>query len=342
MCTSALKVIVVAAMALAFSRGTQSASALDDPVYTRPQRLVDIGGRRMNIRCLGEGSPVVVFDSGLSDSNIQWAYVLPAVAERTRACAYDRAGMGFSDPSDRPSSSANIVDDLQRVLAAAGVAPPYVLVGHSFGGLNVRLFASTHLAQIAGLVLVDAAMEDGTQWFAAAEGKADSRMAQRYERHQRCVAALEASHQAYAPGSDLRRICVDETSPYFGPRMNEAIARMQTGLVYQRAQLSEVENGLNGVSQAQMRAERRYLGDLPLVVLTRTLDPHTLPQQEREPRLLALWAMHEQLASYSARGEHRGVAGTGHYIQLDRPEVVIAAINDVVIAARAAAQPFPR
>jgi pimeloyl-ACP methyl ester carboxylesterase len=106
--------------------GEKSTAVIDDVAYEKPQRLVAIEhGRRLNIYCTGTGSPTVIFDSGLGGKTAVWGLVQPAVAEHTRACSYDRAGLGFSDPPDRPSTSANMVDDLHRLLRAAGIRPPF-------------------------------------------------------------------------------------------------------------------------------------------------------------------------------------------------------------------------
>src|SRR5262245_57111357 len=100
-----------------------SPGAAENP-YLRPQRLVDMGGRQMNLYCLGHGQPPVVFAGRLSSTTITWHKVQPAVARQVRACSYDRAGLGFSDESPRPGTSANIVDDLHTLLRAAGEKPP--------------------------------------------------------------------------------------------------------------------------------------------------------------------------------------------------------------------------
>jgi pimeloyl-ACP methyl ester carboxylesterase len=139
----------------------RSTTVIDGPAYAHAQRLVEIEpGRRLNLYCTGKGSPTVVFDSGGGDETIAWAPVQPVIAAHTQACSYDRAGLGFSDPSKRTSDSTNIVDDLHRLLTAAAIKPPYVLVGASYGGLNVRLYADTYPTDVAGMVLVDSTSED--------------------------------------------------------------------------------------------------------------------------------------------------------------------------------------
>jgi pimeloyl-ACP methyl ester carboxylesterase len=123
-------------------------------------RRFDVGGFRLNLRCEGEGSPAVVLDAGAGDTLATWEWVTPGVRKLTRICVYDRAGLGKSDPGPKPRTSTRIVAELHELLSRARVPPPYVLVGHSFGGLNARLFASRFPDEVSGLVLVDATPED--------------------------------------------------------------------------------------------------------------------------------------------------------------------------------------
>ncbi len=129
--------------------------------------LVDVGGYRLRIDCVGSGSPTVVMDAGLNLTRSMWDGVRPELARVARVCAYDRAGLGRSEPGPRPRTTQQIVDELHALLANARIPGPYVLVGHSFGGLNVRLYANRHPEQVAGLVLVDASHEDQYARFAA-------------------------------------------------------------------------------------------------------------------------------------------------------------------------------
>lgn len=133
---------------------------------TSGERLVDIGGQQLFLRCLGAGTPTVIFEAGLGDTADEWLPVQRAVAAFTRACAYDRAGLGRSaaGPVSRPRTAERMVTELRALLAAAGVSAPYVLVGHSAGGLIMQLFAASHPAEVAGLVLVDSAHELHFGW----------------------------------------------------------------------------------------------------------------------------------------------------------------------------------
>ena len=125
-----------------------------------PGKLVDVGGYRMHIYCTGQGSPTVILDSGLGDSYVVWQKVQPQIEKLSRICSYDRAGIGYSEPSSRPRTSRVMAEELHTLLKTAGIAPPYVLVGHSMEGYTVRLFASLYPSEVAGMVLVDASHPD--------------------------------------------------------------------------------------------------------------------------------------------------------------------------------------
>src|SRR5690348_12778309 len=130
-------------------------------LYPPPGKLVDIGGRRLELDCRGTGSPTVVFESGLDSLGaISWSSVQSEIAKTTRACAYSRAGIMWSDPSDRPFSSVNVAEDLHKTLAYASEKPPYVLVVHSLGGPYALTFIHRYGSDVAGVVFVDASHPD--------------------------------------------------------------------------------------------------------------------------------------------------------------------------------------
>ena len=122
-----------------------------------PGHLVDVGGCRLHIHALGERRPAVVFDAALGGSSISWTFVHPPVAAFARSVAYDRAGFGWSDAGPLPRTAGRAADELHTLLARAGEPPPFLLVGHSFGSLVMRIFAARYRADTAGLVLVDPA-----------------------------------------------------------------------------------------------------------------------------------------------------------------------------------------
>ncbi len=136
------------------------ASAVDASRYPAPGKLIDVGGYRLHINCTGAGRTTVILDAGLGGSSLDWSRVQPGVATFTRVCSYDRAGYGWSDSGPKPRTSGRIVAELHALLVKAGIPGPYILVGQSFGGLNVRLYAYTYPHEVVGMVLVDASHED--------------------------------------------------------------------------------------------------------------------------------------------------------------------------------------
>ncbi len=145
------------ALAIAFFLSPAGAAAAPgDEVYSRPGLLAPAGdGARLNFTCLGQGSPTVVFDAGWCDWAPAWAVVQPRIAAFTRACAYDRAGSGFSEPGPMPRTTARIATELHDALRAGKISGPFVLVGSAYGGDHVRAFADLFPSEVVGLVLID-------------------------------------------------------------------------------------------------------------------------------------------------------------------------------------------
>ena len=137
------------------------ATAAERRAYPAPGQLVDVGGYRLHLYCEGQGSPTVILDSANQGTVSNWAWIQPSLARITRVCAYDRVGEGWSDASPHPQDTRQNAEALHSLLANAGVAPPYVLVGHSFGGLYTRMFAETYPSEIAGMVFVEGTHPDG-------------------------------------------------------------------------------------------------------------------------------------------------------------------------------------
>jgi len=123
-------------------------------------RMVDIGGRSLALTCMGEGTPVVVLETGLGAESSEWDAVQRKIAQITRVCRYDRARRGLSDVAPSPRTGLDMTSDLHALLRVAGIAGPYVLVGHSFGGLLMQLFAHRFADEVCGVVLVDAMHQD--------------------------------------------------------------------------------------------------------------------------------------------------------------------------------------
>lgn len=304
-------------------------AVVDDAVYTQPQRLVDLGdGRRLNLHCSGSGSPTVIFDSGLGDSSKAWGLVQPAVAQFTRACSYDRAGLGFSDPTPRPGSSVTAVADLHQLVRAAGLESPLVLVGHSYGGMNVRLYAATYPGEVAGLVLVDGSLEDLALPFWDIDGAFVTDYLPYVTTLESCLARPWGEFPA---GSDQRMYCGAADNPRYSAAINTVEQQRAKAPARLQGWIGEFRN-FWFVSGAQLRAARGNSGDVPLILLHRPMQqagPRETVEQ-RAAKNLILVQLRDRQTQESRCGQRRQIPATGHYIQLDQPVAVIEAIRDVL------------
>ena len=318
-----------------------SPTSVADPrleIYARSQRLVKIGRRRrLNIHVTGEehvapGAPSVVLCSGSGDTTLHWGRVQPVLARTHRVVAFDRAGLGFSDPGPRPRTTSRIVADLRAALSAAGIAPPYVLVGHSMASFETRLFAFQHPDEVVGLVLVDPRGDDLVARCNAATplGKWINRWSWNWNRRNLSLARAQPPRGS----PEFMALVGGEADPMLPASVNAALVaaslRPSTWLTI----ISEGRSLDNGVSAAELAAARRPLG-MPLIVLTAVNDAPMwgLPPLDSDA-VKAVWkASHDELAALSSRGERRDVVGVGHGIQIERPRVVIEAIHEVIAPA---------
>ncbi|HZZ37274.1 MAG TPA: alpha/beta hydrolase [Caulobacteraceae bacterium] len=336
----ALGVLALAVLAVAGGAAYEAiARASAARTFPAPGRMVDVGGRRLQLDCRGAGAPVVVFESGLDSlGSLAWSAVQDEVAKTTRACAYSRAGVMWSDPAQGPFSSARVADDLHKALAAAGEPPPYVMVGHSLGGPYLLTFTRRHGNEVAGLIFVDASHPDQLARLHAAIGR-DVDQGE----------ALAKTADALAWTGVLRLAAPKETVlPAHSPAAmaGPALALFPASLHATVGEMKGLGPTLAAAGQAR-RLGAHPLGDRPLVVLTHgePFPPQALKQLKITPaegaRLDAEWlAMQNDEATWSTRSRHTVVAGASHYIQFDKPQVVIAAVRDVVGQVRAA-KPAP-
>jgi len=277
-------------------------------------RLVDVGGRNIHIYCTGDGSPTVILDSGLGDSYLSWHKVQPEIAKFNRVCSYDRAGLGFSDTSSRPRTSKVIAAELHVLLQAASVPPPYVIVGHSMGGFNVRMYASMYRSDIVGMVLVDASHPDQENRFPPELKNLEGSWSR------------EAEFIAYTMPFGVPRLlglCDND------PTSRAADCNARTA----REQLAEIKAFRESSAET---AATGSLGDLPLAVLSHDPDKPSsdLPPEIAKPTNEAWEQMQVELSHLSTRGTQTIAKNSAHYIQVDRPDVVIDAVRNVVAQAR--------
>ncbi len=315
----------------------RNSKVIDDPVYTHAQHLVEVEpGRRLNLYCLGEGTPTVILEAGSGDNDSAWARVQPAIAAHTRTCSYDRAGIGFSDPARRPSDSANAVDDLYHLLHAAEIKPPYILVGHSLGGMHVRLYADLHFDEIVGIVLVDSSDETWYQnvWQLDPQQLRTSyfAMGPKALEHQR--ACIEAAQTGFVKGSQIYIDCVGSDDPLYSAAINAANDKNRMSVAYQQEDVSDANSRRQ--STDELIAARRWYGDLPLVVLASSPSgPGANETQEHRDAFNRLHAVvADQLTALSKRGVLRTVPDSTHDIMNTQPQAVIDAVLEVLRDAR--------
>ncbi|SEN36614.1 Pimeloyl-ACP methyl ester carboxylesterase [Duganella sp. CF517] len=311
-----------------------SARAADAPgtdgAFAKPQLRVDIGGRKLNLYCSGSGATTVLFDGPAGDAGWAWFKVQPAVARHTRACTYDRPGYGFSDPSKRPNTSQHVAEDLHQGLAAAGIKPPYLLVGNSIGGANAQVFAYRYPGEVTGMVLVEPQTEDeSTRTNKASGGMLDKVYAMVAAHNAEC---LRAAGKGFKPGGRALADCIGEPADFYGPVLGPQVLAAMKKPSYWRTVVGEYQGF--GASDDQLRALRKPFGDLPLLVLTRGVSPYAIPGRPQSAVNKAMEdeneAIHKELAALSTRGAQRVVPGAGHAIQSEQPAVVTAAVLEML------------
>lgn len=284
-------------------------------------QMVDIGGRRIHIDCRGTGSPTVVFESGLdTNGSLSWSAIHDSVAQFTRACAYDRAGIMWSDPTPGPRDANAVASDLHQTLMSAQERGPYVMVGHSMGGPYIMTFTQLFGANVLGLVLVDASHPDQTKRMQEA-GVKDTEV----PFNMRLEAALA--------WTGVPRLLLRTQDDPNDPKLIRKI-----GVHFQTTSLAPLlkENAAVGDTLREAGAFRS-LGDRPLAVLTAlaplskaTLDALHITQEQGR-RVSAIWLdLQNDEATWSRQSTHHVFADSTHYIQFDRPDAVIAAIHEVV------------
>jgi len=304
--------------------------------FPPPGRLVRVDNRLMHIHPTGEGTPTVLFESGMGASCLSWTLVQPAVAKFSRAVSYDRAGHGWSDPVQEPRTARQIAQELRALLNVADVPGPYVLVAHSFGGYVSRAFAHQYRDEVVGMVLVDsihpAEWENPTpdQLMMVHVGLRYARIAAWLARLGVVRFCLVRAAKG-SPGLGLA------AANAFGTRVSSTVERIAGEIRKLPAPIVPIVRGFwsqpkNFISLGQhvaalpvsaaQAAAVKSLGDLPLVVLSG--DHHPAPYDD--------WQ--RGLAHLSSRGLQLLAGDCGHWIHLDRPEFVTEAIRQIVAVAR--------
>jgi pimeloyl-ACP methyl ester carboxylesterase len=284
-----------------------------------PGRLVDVGGYKMHLNCTGEGSPTVILEAGLNDFSVFWSLVQPEVAEFSRVCVYDRAGYGWSESSPYPRTSEAMVAELHTLLVNAGEESPYVLVGHSFGGALVRLYAHNYPDEIAGVVLVDAAQEELfsriPEWRTGSEFMI---------KMLRSLAPLRlAGILALWPGSIPNRGLPEDALAQYRAIL-ATTAYIETSI----AETEAFENNLAQMNEADITS----IGNLPLIVISngRWKPLSEIPGISGEENQQSWQAMQMELTNLSSNSKHIVAEQSEHFIQVQQPQLVVGAIREIL------------
>ncbi len=311
-----LRIIVRSLLALVILLATSGflyeniSEARDRRFHPMPGQLIDVGGYKMHINCTGQGTPTVILDSGLGNSYAPWHKVQLQIAQFVQVCSYDRAGSGYSDSSPHRRTSKDIAEELRALLHSAGVSPPYILVGHSLGGYDVRLYASLYRNEVAGMVLADASHPDQQRRLPQAFNDLDKGWLRELE-------------------------FMEFTAPFGIPRMlgfcgSDVILRAAECNFHSVREIVAEWNAFP--ESAAQTAATGSLGDMPLAVLSH--DPEVaepeIPADLVKPVNDAFDQMQEELSHLSTRGTRTIAKNSSHYIQGDRPDLVIEAVRKIV------------
>ena len=311
------------------------------PPLPPPGKLIDVGGWKLHLNCTGTRTaqtPLLILEPGIGDFSVEWSLVQPEVAKTARVCSYDRAGDGWSEMGPHPRTFKQIVYELHTLLDRAGERPPYVMVGQSYGGWLVRTYRATYPSEVAGMVLVDAGEDDPERLMPDGSVGRASMLAKGAP-----IPPIKTSGPlriADIPPDALAamRRGIAATVPHANepPRdqLPDDARKMRTWAL---AQIGHIAAGVNPVEVeeiALLRKERmdnpQAYGDMPLIVITRGRPESDWTAAKEDARRAA----HKAIASASRRGRWLMAERSGHHVQIEQPDVVIAAIKDVLSAAQ--------
>ncbi len=303
------------------------AASRDAQRFPMPGERVDIGGRSLHLYCSGEGPTTVLLENGLGGNYSAWRLVQPSIAQFTHVCSYDRAGLGWSDASDRPTRAEFVADDLHHLIDAAGLRGPFVLVGWSAGGVFVRRYYHAHPHDVIGIVLVDSSHEQQNNRL----GDPRDMEKNRSEGLRMIELCRSLSWLSLVRLSGAMQ---QMTAPLHLPGDLEAeMVAMNNRTGYCAGVAHEMAGFALDLVDPQPPAP---LGDVALIVVTRgepssATDFPTPVSQDYLDEIDRSWfVLQEELAALSTRTSHRRAEHSGHAIPLQAPEVIVTAVRDIV------------
>ena len=311
------------------------ATTRDLKAHPPPGELFDVGDHQLHLYCMGNGSPTVILEAGLGENSLGWHLVQTEASQTTRVCAYDRAGLGWSEGVKKPLSSAEIAQDLHTLLAKAQIEPPYVLVGHSAGGVHVRSFAHLYPDEVIGMVLVDSSHEQQTPRQDAVAGQENT--------PQDMMASISVLLPTLSRLGILRLLGLGETATAEAPfpaEIQAALAATKSRTTHVVASNLEAKALELDLSQPNPPGS---LGDLPLIVITRGLGSAeemaglSIPGLPADywQRMDELWlVMQAELADLSTNSQQWLAEASGHNVPYEQPTLIVDAIRYLALGSR--------
>lgn len=279
--------------------------------YKPPGKMVDIGTHKMHLNCQGRYSPTIIIDSGLGGFSLEWVTLQKQLSKYNRVCTYDRSGYGWSEESPNPRTSKEIAKELYALLMADNVPGPYVMVGHSFGGYNIRYFSSQHPNLISGLVFVDASHPE--QYKRMPQKKNDL--------------VIETDPQRRVAQVQMARPSLSKNYP---EDTKNAAYYLLSMFKSKKTQLLELEQFITSAKQV---LQHNYLPDVPVTVITR--GKRVWPMNSFGDKSEKVWQeLQDELAELGRTSRHLIAFQSGHSVHLDEPSIVYHAILDMVASSR--------
>ena len=308
--------------------------ARDAALYPPPGKLVDIGGRLLHVQKQGEGAATVVLEAGLAASSLSWKLVDKAIAEFATVYSYDRAGLGWSPYNARPKIARDLVEEMRLAMAAAGAATPRIVVGHSFGGMLMRMYAAMYPEEVSGVVLVDALSPE--EWFPLTKQRTMV-LRRATQLSSRGIWLAEHGVVRYALTAVERgKWLLPKVLSFFSGAGGMGIPQRIAGPIEKFPIDVRLRVKAHWSRSTSFRTMTEYLADLPASSAQAQVSPDlgdmpliVLSSEHGEPGHPGQQA---KLAKLSSRGDFRMIAGTGHWLMLDAPDAVIEAVRDMTIA----------
>jgi pimeloyl-ACP methyl ester carboxylesterase len=336
-------VIVLGVLAALLALGVlyqQLGARRDRRQYPAPGSLIDVRGHRVHAHCRGEGSPLVLLEAGIAASSLSWTVVQPAIAAFTRVCAYDRAGLAWSEAPSSDRSADNILEELSALLSSIGERDRIVLVGHSFGSLIVRTYAARHPERVAGIVLVDPPIEwlslTPERAYRLRRGRVLSKIGA-WLAHAGVVRACLVMVMRGAGAAPQRFVTV------FGPLAARTLERFVGEVRKLPADVHPIVKAI-WCQPKCFHAMAGYLQTLEREgTLLTEVPPPDVPvivisggDQPAEGL-----AAHRMLAELSTQGRHVIAHRSAHWVQFDEPELIVSEVRALVESGRRYTSPLP-